>query len=385
IALAFSFSHMTARPHLFSWLCLLITLNILLVGGNYLCWLPLISVVWANLHGSFILCLVLQFIFICGTFLESQPINKINVLSALKRLRKPIAIFVISIIVCGLNPFGYELLVFPFAVSKGIFSEIIAEWQPPNTQGMWYFRYYILALLVFYSLSNNAVTWTERLLALFFVNAALLHIRHISLLVLVLSPFIAKMIHFNIIKTVPQISNVTDNSQLRLSSASGPLITLLIALGLIFTTAINSNLIQFLTPDKIIEVKVDDLDELIAFFDKHRPEGRMFNEYALGGYMIFALEDPPKVFIDGRADMYGEQILLDYQQIRTSEKFRNQLLEYYKIDWIVSEKGSELISSLNTTGLWRTKFENNSYVVLVRTNHLFDKLQPEHSGPTMKL
>ena len=40
----------------------------------------------------------------------------------------------------------------------------------------------------------------------------------------------------------------------------------------------------------------------------------MFNEYALGGYLLYALNPPPKVFIDGRADMYGEQILSDYRQ-----------------------------------------------------------------------
>ena len=53
----------------------------------------------------------------------------------------------------------------------------------------------------------------------------------------------------------------------------------------------------------------------------------MYNEYALGGYLLYALTPPPKVFIDGRADMYGEQIFSDYNTIKSSGSKREELLE----------------------------------------------------------
>ena len=57
---------------------------------------------------------------------------------------------------------------------------MISEWKAPNLQDMWYFRFYLLALVLLISLRKSAVTWTERLLIVFFLNAALTHIRHVA-------------------------------------------------------------------------------------------------------------------------------------------------------------------------------------------------------------
>ena len=144
---------------------MLITLAILISGGKRLYWLPAVTMVWANLHGGFILGIVLQIIFITGDAIE----NRLGSLREILHKQKvPGLVLLLSVFAIGFNPFGYELLLFPFQVSKGVFSVMINEWKASNLQELWYFRFYLVALVMLISFAKSTVTWTERLLIVFF-------------------------------------------------------------------------------------------------------------------------------------------------------------------------------------------------------------------------
>jgi hypothetical protein len=367
LALAFSPSHMAARPHLFTWLFMVITLAILMNGGKRLYWLPVIMVVWTNLHGGFILGLVIQGMFLLGAVMEDRLANKLSFKIILQK-QKPVSLVLLaSILAVGINPFGYELLLFPFQVSSGVFSTLIGEWKAPDLQEFWYFRFYLIALVLLVSLGKSRVSWTERLCIVFFLNAALTHIRHISIMLMALTPFIARMIDSQFSKNIDNSGIDPDKKQLHLSASSGPIITVVIALSLLGSASIDQGSLSFLTPKQIIDVKAKDLTQLVEYLDEHLPAGKMFNEYALGGYLLFALKEPPKVFIDGRADMYGEQILSDYNAIRFSVPERDKLLEQYGIDWVVFDKDSGLVVALKESESWDTIYTNEHYAVLTKS------------------
>jgi hypothetical protein len=351
---------------MFTWLFMLITLAILTNGGKRLYWLPVVMVIWANLHGGFILGLVLQMIFILGSVLESHlPIKK-NWKDALRQQKLPAMVLLLSIIALGLNPFGYELLAFPFQVSKGVFSVMINEWRAPDLQEMWYFRLYLVAFVLLMTLAKRSSTWTERFLIVFFLNAALAHVRHVSLMLIALAPFTARMLDSCFDKVRHKTVKHEESKQLQLSTKSGPIATLVIALILIISGSIDHRSLGFLTPQKMFSVETEQLNQLVDYLEENQPTGNMFNEYALGGYLLYALTPPPKVFIDGRADMYGEQILSDYNSIRSSCSKRQELLDQYAIDWVVFDTSSDLLMDLKNSGFWQTAFENDDYEVLTR-------------------
>ena len=376
LALAFSPSHMAARPHLFTWLFMLITLGILTTGGKRLYWLPVVMVVWTNLHGGFILGLALQVIFIIGSAVDGLLTFKTPYQETLRQQKVPATILLLSLFAIGLNPSGFELLIFPFQVSKGVFSVLIGEWKAPDLQEMWYFRFYLVALVLLISSAKSTVTWTERLLIVFFLNAALTHIRHVSLILIALTPFTARMINDHLGKWSHRELDHQDEKQLQLSKTTGPLLTAVIALTLIISVPINHRALEFLTPKKIFNVEAEDLNQLVYYLDENLPTGKMFNEYSLGGYLLYALTPPPKVFIDGRADMYGEQILSDYNKIESSSSEREELLEKYEIDWVVFQKDSDFISDLKKSGHWQTAYINEHDAILTRISSDL----PEGSG-----
>ena len=45
----------------------------------------------------------------------------------------------------------------------------------------------------------------------------------------------------------------------------------------------------------------------------------MYNEYEFGDYIIYLLYPQYKVFIDGRADMYGTEWMKEYYKVKSLE------------------------------------------------------------------
>ena len=64
---------------------------------------------------------------------------------------------------------------------------------------------------------------------------------------------------------------------------------------------------------------------------QQRKAQRIFNAYQFGGYLIS--RDIP-VFVDGRAELYGEKFVMDFFKAIEVKKLDNltRLLEEYKID-----------------------------------------------------
>jgi hypothetical protein len=92
----------------------------------------------------------------------------------------------------------------------------------------------------------------------------------------------------------------------------------------------------------------------------------MFNKYSWGGYLIYAMDPPQKVFIDGRADMYGEEIFGDYQKIASLDKEAQELLDRYQIDWILFPTDSALVRFLKATQDWQETYSDGAASILVR-------------------
>jgi len=367
LAYRLSLSHLIARPHIFSWLFGILTLYILLEGEKKLYFLPLITALWANFHGGFILGLALQGFFIGGSFLEYlQTEKKLPWGTFWSKERLPILVMLASILTSGINPFGYHLLIFPFLVTQKIFSSGITEWLSPNMQEKHLFRYYLLGVLFLVSLPRTETSWTNRLLLLFFLNAALVHQRNISIASMVLTPFFAKSLTRFKMKIHISALQKGKPKNLKLSALSGPLTTTVLFLILMMANCsvfpLGQRLFQAIIP---IPKEYHPID-MVAFLNTNPLSGNMFNQYSWGGYLIYALDPPQKVFIDGRADMYGEKIFKDFQKISRVDKEINNLLDSYKIRMVLFPGDTPLVRYLRATDQWQEVYRDDEASVLLR-------------------
>jgi hypothetical protein len=71
---------------------------------------------------------------------------------------------------------------------------------------------------------------------------------------------------------------------------------------------------------------VDELERLA-------PDANVLAEYGWGGYVIYRLHDSGgRVFVDGRNDMYSQQVLDDYSAIRAADPGWQQLAASYGVE-----------------------------------------------------
>lgn len=104
--------------------------------------------------------------------------------------------------------------------------------------------------------------------------------------------------------------------------------------------------------------------EAIKFIEAKAPKGRIFNDPQFGDVMIWKLKQPPKLFIDTRFDMYGAQLVEDYQTIYSTKDGWFDLLKKYGISWVFVRPESPLAQKLLDEKGWRTAYKDASAVIL---------------------
>ena len=122
-------------------------------------------------------------------------------------------------------------------------------------------------------------------------------------------------------------------------------------------------------------------ERLAQFIKTNRVSGPIFNNYDLGGYLIFNLYPKEKVFVDNRPEAYSADFLQKtYVQAQQSTKVWRALLEKYQFQSIIFYRLDQtpwaqpfLIERLKDKD-WRPIYVDNYTLVLVRNNQKNQKL-----------
>lgn len=366
LALSLAMTHLLARPHIFTWLFGLLFLYILYQGGRSLFLLPLLMIPWSNLHGGFALGLILQGLFLLGSILDKYfTFHQKPTLQALWNGHKPHCLaLLLSLAATGINPFGYDLLIFPFEVSKGTFRILVSEWLSPDLQEFWHFRLYLLFLFILIFFREGEIDWFNRLLLLFLVNASLTHVRHISIVGLFLTPLIIQSIKPHLEKISLKNKKSFSATELTLSPVTGPLCVVFFGCSLIAFGGFQWEIWQK-TSEILIPPPEKSSSGVVNFLQKHPLRGNLFNSDEWGDYLIYAMDQPPLLFVDGRLDMYGEQVLEDYAKITKLDKDVDKLLNAYDIEWVLFPS-TPLTRYLNAKEDWLEVYSDEQVSLFTR-------------------
>src|SRR5712692_5234709 len=96
---------------------------------------------------------------------------------------------------------------------------------------------------------------------------------------------------------------------------------------------------------------------------------RMYNQYGWGGYLAYRFYPQPnrRVFIFGEAALMGDALLNDYEDIQTLRPDWTALLDRYGVDYIVYNRGEALANVLATQPGWKLAYEDPEAVIYVRS------------------
>jgi hypothetical protein len=95
--------------------------------------------------------------------------------------------------------------------------------------------------------------------------------------------------------------------------------------------------------------------------------GPVFNEFAWGGYLLYAWPEQ-KVFIDGQTDFYGEDLTRTYARIRALRPGWREELERRHISLVLLPPGTPLSRVLESEG-WEAWYTDSTAVVFRRLSH----------------
>ena len=127
-------------------------------------------------------------------------------------------------------------------------------------------------------------------------------------------------------------------------------------------------LIFFFPSAAQLQQKVDEEYPTAAleFMQRQHINGRIFNQYAWGGYMEWNAPEL-KPFIDGRADIFVYNGVFDDFLRATALKHSFEILDKYKIDYVLLPPNQPLAYLLEHSPAWHAIYTDKVAVLFERT------------------
>jgi hypothetical protein len=315
-------------------------------------WTLPLTLLWVNLHAGFALGLVLSALFLAGEWIERTLGHSRQ---AAPRLRIMALILLVDALIVPLNPNGLRMFSYPIeTLRSSAMQNYIAEWASPNFHHAEYWPFLVVVLGTFAALSGSGLKLRPRDLLLLLVSlyVALCSIRLMPLFVLVAVPLIA-----------PRLGNWLRSSSAaqRPQATAGTSLNGAIVLAMaIFAGVHIAHVIQRQPQAELEHFPT----RAVAFLQLHQPSGRIFNHYDWGGYLIWKLYPSTPVFIDGRADLYGQQL---FDQFADTYQFKGdwrQPLQSWNIDTVLIPPNSPLATGLRSSPGWTVSYEDSQAIIL---------------------
>ncbi len=102
-----------------------------------------------------------------------------------------------------------------------------------------------------------------------------------------------------------------------------------------------------------------------TFLKRRRPPAPIFNSYNWGGYVLWDLYPRYRSFVDGRTDLFDDEILEDYLRAWRADEGWQQVLDAWNIQTVLIEPEAPLSDVLQRNG-WQRIYSDDQATVLTR-------------------
>lgn len=357
VTLALMAGHMLARPHVLAmpvmvaWVAGLV--DAMDRKGAPSFWLLPLMVLWANMHGGFVLGLALI-----------GPIALDAIWHAPKDRQARVfvrwALFgIAALAACCITPYGWEaLLASRRILSLGAALAVIGEWRPADFGHAGPLEISVLAAFAFVLWRGITLPPMRIVLVLGFVYMALGHVRNAEVLALLAPLVLAK----------PLGEQVGRNPERDASASPNRLLLAGIALCLVVGTVVVASLRHYTPSERSAPIAaVDALKKLNV--------SRVFNDYDFGGYLIWR---GVPTFIDGRTELFGEKLMVDHNDASGLMKPDNlfRLLKDYRIDATFMRTESAATKLLDRIDGWEKVYSDDLATIHVRKSEPGERVKP---------
>ena len=329
--------------------------------SKFLIPLPLIMLVWVNLHAGYFLGLALIGIYVLGGLIDMLVAgffkqDQVDTVPTIRSIVKLSITLGACILVTLINPNGIQIIIYPFqTLTSSSMQQFIQEWFSPDFhQLMWQpLAWLILALIGMGMISKKSIPTTNILLTLIFGYAALISMRNIPFFALAAIPVLAEQVG-----SLVKISTATYTPS-RLFKLMVPI---LLGAILLITCLRFIQSVQEQPKTDAENFPTTAVDWLL----ENKPEGHLFNSYNWGGYLIWRTYPQFRVYIDGRADVYGDAFIFDYISIYNAKPGWEEKLENQAVQTVLVESDAPLANELRQSSAWHIAFTDKLSTIFVK-------------------
>ncbi len=341
------------RPQMVTMLGLALTALILTryrEGATRALWfLPPLLLLWVNLHGGYVIDLVLLGLTVIGETI-ALALNRPVAARLPQRIPGPLLLATVGATLATLvNPHGIEALRYPFsyAGTGNASQRFIAEWQSPDFHASAFFPLaasLLIGLLVGYAgrpWRPTELLWTGTLALM-----ALQSMRHTPLYAIVILPLLGERLR----ERLPGWPRALHRLRSALTSALPLFGWTFLIVGLVALVAGGGTL----PLQTGIAPRAEGYPAAGAAYLRAHPElrGNLFNTYAWGGYLIDQLYPARLVFIDGRADVHGDALVTSARATERLAPTWRESLTAWNIQLVLVEKDGPLATALRDDPGW---------------------------------
>jgi hypothetical protein len=385
LAISASSIHFFARPHVLSWLMVVIWFRILdaqetatrKYGG--IIWLPLLTLLWVNLHGGFLVGFILLGIYLMGGAVQKltsrSAAEKQSIWRRLKRLG-PVA--ALSLAASLVNPYGYKLYVHIYQyLSDRFLMNHIDEFLSPNFHGMAQKCFAMLLLITIAVLAGarGKIRASQLLVVMFAVYSGLYASRNLPvssiLLTLVIAPLLTGQISEAVtgqgiapwlrrcLARYDSFASRMTSMETRFRGHLWPVAAMLLGL---WVSSHGGRIGSRQVMNAHFREKRFPVQAAEWIPQSGLPQPVFAPDY-WGGYLIYRLYPQTRVFVDDRHDLYGDQFFKDYLKVILVQPEWEKVLDEDQLNWVLVPAESSLANILKLSPRWKTIHEDMTAVL----------------------
>jgi hypothetical protein len=318
-------------------------------------WLVPLMLLWVNLHAGFALGLALIGLYIVRAVLDREW----------SYLRPLLIVLIVCAAVVPLNPNGFRMFSYPYeTLTSASMAAFIQEWASPDFHKITYLPLALLLLSTFtaMALSPTRARPGEIFLVLITALGALRSVRHIPIFSLFAAPVLAK--HLWAIAKDRGWDKMLTGAEARPNG-----IKLLINIVLLLAPlALGVSRVWHFATHQRFYTTLRNPVAAVEFLKSQRLPGPIYNRYGWGGYLIYQLYPEYRVYIDGRADVYGDAFFAEAMRTYDGAGDWSNSLDRYGIKTVLISPDAPLASVLrNDHDEWKVVYEDNDAIIFSRT------------------
>jgi hypothetical protein len=366
---------MIIRPQSLSLLLFVVLMIAMDQAGEDRRWLllpPVAMAIWVNVHGGFPI----------GIFLVAAC-TAARAVETIARARTPREIlqaswpWLLCLIASGLatlaNPYGWHVYEYVALTSGRASSRHIDEWLPPGLDSLTgkVFALSVVAIVVLGAWPRRRIALRDAIVLACFLVPAMTSVRMVAWWLLLWTPVVAVAVA----AVWPRLRSLDADDQRVSHSAAGVVAALLVVA--VLSTPWFERINPVLRMPGRGHRTEEDL-QAVADFLGEQGSRRIFTRFAWGEYLGWALAPKATVFMDGRIEIFPDEVWGQYAAVTRGRSDWEEILARYDVDCLVLDASGydgQLLPFVEQSCRWREAVRKGNAVVFLRDSS--EKTSPQ--------